>query len=65
MASTDQNIPWFKETEKYTGRKQLVEQSSKENSWPWPIAPRHASSMLCSLILFSVLIGYIALRQAV
>lgn len=48
MASTDQNIPWFKEAEKYTDGKQLLEQSSKEKSWPRPLAPRHASSMLCS-----------------
>lgn len=48
MASTDQNIPWFKEAEKYPHGKQRAEHSSKENSWPWPIAPRHATSMLCS-----------------
>lgn len=48
MASTGQNIPWFKEAEKYTDGKQLAEQSSKEKSWPWPIATRHASSMLRS-----------------
>lgn len=48
MANADQNIPWFKETEKYTDGKQLAEQSSKEKSWPWPVATRHASSMLRS-----------------
>lgn len=49
MASTDhQNIPRFKEAEKYTDGKQRAEQSSKEKSWPRPIATRRASSMLRS-----------------
>ena len=48
MASTDQNIAWFKEAEKNTDGKKAAEQSSKEKSWPWPTATRHASSMLRS-----------------
>lgn len=42
MASTVQNIPWFKEAEEYTDEKQRAEQSSKEKSWPLSIATRSA-----------------------